>query len=267
METRNLNHAATLLNVTQSTVSARLNSLEDELGQALFQRKKSGAELTAAGFKFERYARLMTDLWRQAKQETALPSKVEYVCNFGCHPDIWTSLGRDFFQHARRLAPNAALSIWQGEQDNLNRWLSTGLIDASLCYSPNILENAVAKVLRHERLILVSNIKRKLMRWDPEYIYVDYGEGFRQKHAAAYPDGDTPMTVFNSPIWALDHLSLNGGSAYLPERMIKKQLLTSQLFQVKDAPEFIQSIYIVSNTEMTKSWKWMPQLLNHLNRE
>jgi len=238
IETRNLNHAARKLNVIQSTVSARLNSLEDELGQALFQRKKSGAELTSAGFKFERYAALMTDLWRQAKQETSLPSEVSYVCNFGCHPELWVGLGDKLFQQVRTDQANIALSIWQGEQDTLASWLNSRLIDVAICYSPTLQENWTAKIFNQDKLILVSSVKRGLMRWDCDYIYVDYGEEFRRAHATTYPDGDTPMTIFSSAQWALDYLLKNGGSAYLPERLIKSQLKSNQLFRVDNAVEF-----------------------------
>ena len=265
IETRNLNHAADRLNVTQSTVSARLNALEDELGQTLFRRKKSGAELTSAGFKLERYARLMTDLWRQAKQETSLPNDVEYVCNFGCHPDIWTGLGKDFFQHVRKLAPNAALSIWQGEHDKLKQWLDTGLIDAAFSYHPVTQSNHLPSVVYKERLVLVSTVKRKLMRWDPNYVYVDYGEEFRRNHAAAYADGDTPMTVFSSPAWALDYLMLNAGSGYLPTGLIEGHLDKKSLYIVDNAPEFSRTIYFLTNPLVTKKWTWLQNLLNNFS--
>ncbi|MDH3604499.1 MAG: LysR family transcriptional regulator, partial [Candidatus Tectomicrobia bacterium] len=74
VETGNLVRAAEHLNVTQSTVTARVSNLEHDLGQRLFHRRKSGAELTTSGFKFQRYAQQMTDLWRQARQETSLPA-------------------------------------------------------------------------------------------------------------------------------------------------------------------------------------------------
>ena len=261
IETRNLNHAADRLNVTQSTVSARLNALEAELGQSLFHRKKSGAELTSAGFKLERYARLMTDLWRQAKQETSLPNEVEYVCNFGCQPDLWSDLGKHLFQHVRQLAPNAALSIWQGQHDKLKQWLATGLIDAAISYNPVTQGNHLPEVLHQERLLLVSTSKRPLMRWDPNYVYVDYGEEFRRKHAAAYADGDTPMTVFGSPAWALDYLMLNGGSGYLPARLIRHHLELKRLHIVDNAPEFTRTIFFVTNPVETAKWAWLPSLI------
>ena len=52
VRTRNLISAAEELNVTQSAVSARLDALEESLGQTLLVRSRKGAKLTKAGFAF-----------------------------------------------------------------------------------------------------------------------------------------------------------------------------------------------------------------------
>jgi DNA-binding transcriptional LysR family regulator len=44
----NFNRAAENLNVTQSTVSARIKAMEDRFGRVLFKRGHSGVELTSA---------------------------------------------------------------------------------------------------------------------------------------------------------------------------------------------------------------------------
>ena len=93
IETGSLIKASEQLNVTQSTVTARLKSLEGEIGQTLINRQKSGVSLTAAGVRFQRYASTITNLWRQARQETSLPDALSTVCNIGCHPDLWPALG------------------------------------------------------------------------------------------------------------------------------------------------------------------------------
>ncbi len=54
LEAGNLNKAAERLHVTQSTVTMRINALEDLLGQKLLVRSKSGVALTNSGFKFKR---------------------------------------------------------------------------------------------------------------------------------------------------------------------------------------------------------------------
>ena len=48
--------AAKRLHVTQSTVSARIQNLESELGARLFVRNRAGASMTAAGQRFLQHA-------------------------------------------------------------------------------------------------------------------------------------------------------------------------------------------------------------------
>jgi DNA-binding transcriptional LysR family regulator len=51
--------AAKRLNVSQTTVSARVRLLESQLGRSLFVRNKAGASLTPAGEQFLRYAQVL----------------------------------------------------------------------------------------------------------------------------------------------------------------------------------------------------------------
>jgi len=265
VETGNLVRAAKKLNVTQSTVTARLKSLEDDLGQRLFHRRKSGAELTSSGFKFQRYAQLMTELWRQARQETSLPTEIEAVCNIGCHIDLWSGLGRTIFDEVRHRYPNTALSAWPGEQTDLDRWLGTGLVDAALCYAPTVHENQTANTLREDRLILVSTKPRKLMRWDRDYVYVDGGEEFRRRHTAAYADSDTPSVTFGCAVWALEYLLEVGGSAYLPERLVRRYVADRTFHVVPEAPEFLRRVYLITNDHAAADWPWLPGLVLRLS--
>ena len=66
-------NASERLFVTQSAVSLRIQRLEDSLGKQLFQRSKSGAELTPAGREFERYALSLVKIWEEARQQIGVP--------------------------------------------------------------------------------------------------------------------------------------------------------------------------------------------------
>lgn len=266
VETGNLNRAAERLNVGQSTVTARLNALEDELGQVLFARRKSGAVLTSAGFKFQRYAQAMTDMWRQAQLETSLPPEIEAVFNFGCHIDLWPQLGRPLFDTVRNGAAKVAVSAWPGEQAELDRWLSSGLVDAALCYSPSLRETWTARPLVDDRLILVSTTPRGLMRSDPAYVYVDCGEDFRRAHAAAYPYADAATTVFGCALWGLEHILAHGGSAYLPERLARAPMRAGRLHAVPGAPQFQRTGFLVVNKVAATQWPWLEAALRKVER-
>lgn len=260
-DTGQLNRAASQLHVTQSTITARLNNLESELGQTLFHRRKSGAELTSAGFRFQRYAQLIKDTWRQAQQEAALPPKIDTTFNLGCHFDLWPALGEQIFELLQDDHPEVAISAWCGEQTDLERWLGNGLIDAALGYSPSVQENRTEYRLCPDRLQLVSTQLRQKTRSDPGYLYVDSGEVFRKSHAASFPDGDIPTVTLGSAVWARDYLLQKGGSGYLPLRLIRQDLQQKILHRVADAPEFDRNIYLVVNDDAAVNWPWLEALL------
>ena len=138
VETGSLVRASQRLHVTQSTVTARLKTLEDELGQRLLNRHKSGTTLTPAGTKLLRYARVMTGLWRQAKYETALPEGLSSVCTFGCDRELWHGPGRAFFNGVVSGHPEMAVSVMQGGARDLETWLAEGMVDVILTYDATL---------------------------------------------------------------------------------------------------------------------------------
>ncbi len=265
VETGSLVRASQRLNVTQSTVTARLKGLEAELGQTLLHRQKSGVALTSSGFKFKRYADAMTGLWRQARQETSLPAGIDSVCNMGCQMDLWPGLGRRLLADIRRDHPATAVSAWPGEQAELDQWIGTGLIDAALTYRPTAHENRTTHALGAERLVLVSTRPGSPMRFDPGYVYVDAGEDFGRRHAEAYADAGTAKISFGSAIWALDYLLDHGGSAYLPERLADPHLGTGALHLIPEAPVFARSTYLITNDAAAGAWPWLPELVGRLS--
>ena len=160
IKTGSLVAASRHLHVTPSTVTARISTLESRLGRQLLHRSKSGATLTSAGFKLQRYAELITQVWRQAHYDVALPPGVEGVCNAGLEFDLWHDVGNRFLDHVRTHAPGIATAIWPGNQRQLQRWLDIGLIDIAFCYVAQAGEEYTSRLLLEDELILVSARRR-----------------------------------------------------------------------------------------------------------
>src|SRR5580698_6470481 len=87
LKARSFNRAADRLCVTQSTVTVRIAALEEQLGQQLFTRDKSGVELTVAGRKFQPYAELLLQTWQHAQQELALSAGQSAMFSLGLCSD------------------------------------------------------------------------------------------------------------------------------------------------------------------------------------
>ena len=73
-ETGNFVKAADQLNITQSTVSARIKALEQQMSCRLFVRNKAGASLTNAGRRFRKHAELLVRTVEQAQHAVGLPT-------------------------------------------------------------------------------------------------------------------------------------------------------------------------------------------------
>lgn len=260
LETGSLARASGRLHVGQSTVTARLQKLEEEIGQNLFQRNKSGVMLTAAGLKFRRYAEAMTDLWQQARQETSMPAGISSVCNLGCDIDLWSEIGRGLLGRIHREHPDTALSAWPGKYDELDQWLATGLIDAALTHHPIIRDRMRVYELASESLVLVSTRADAPIRFDPGYVYVDAGGDFGRRHAAAYADAGIAKVSFGCSVWALDFLLDRGGSAYLPERIALPWCENGRLFRLVEAPVFTRNTYLTTNETVAEGWPWFGNL-------
>lgn len=252
----NLNRAAERLNITQSTVTTRINALEAELGQQLLVRNRSGTQVTAAGFKFQRYAEMLVQTWKQARHEISLPKAFESACTIACHFDLWEGAVEAWCNSMREKNPQVALSIWPGEHADINRWLDSGLVDAAMVFDVQPRSAWSAQALMEDQLIQVATRKRDVMRWDPDYVYVDHGADFRRQHAAAYPVEETAAVSFGHSVWALQYILKHGGSGYLPVRIIEDHLAAGRLYRVNGAVSFVRAAYLVSNDSVTRDWPW-----------
>lgn len=264
VETGSLVRASQKLHVTQSTITARLRTLEDELGQTLLNRQKSGTTLTPAGTKLLRYARIMTGLWRQATYETNLPAGLESVCNFGCDRELWHFLGRSFFNGVIEGRPDIAVSAQQGNARDLEEWLAAGLVDVILTYESVARGSQTAHALPPEELALYSNRPGTPMRADPMYVFVDHGDDYRRQHDEIYHDAGIARLSFNSSWWALQHMLDQGGSAYLPRALARPHIAAERLWPVEGAPVFIRKKYFIVNDNAAQNWSWFRPLIDRL---
>ena len=73
--------AADRLYVSQSTVSTRIHTLEDQLGCVLFVRNKAGTTLTSAGRQFQLHAATLVRKIEQARHDIGIPKAWLYA---GC---------------------------------------------------------------------------------------------------------------------------------------------------------------------------------------
>lgn len=245
VETGNFGKAADQLYVTQSTVSSRIKTLEDELGQPLFVRSKAGATLTRAGNTFKRSAEALIQVWERARQEIALPSGASSLLAIGAQFTLWERLLVKWIPWIRSAIPDLAIRSELGTSEGLMHQMIDGLLDMAIMYTPQTRPGLVVERLLEEHLVLVSTDPNGKGPSDPGYVYIDWGPEFRTAHSNQFPAMDTPMlSVSHGPL-ALQHILNDGGSGYFPMRSVRHLITERRLHYITPSPEFVRPVYII----------------------
>jgi DNA-binding transcriptional LysR family regulator len=76
-----------------------------------------------------------------------------------------------------------------------------------------------------------------------DYIYVDWGLSFALDHRRTFPDAPESMTRVSHAKMAMEYITSLGGSAYLPRRMVGRDVELGLLHEIPDAPVFVRQAY------------------------
>ncbi len=242
--------AAERLFVTQSTVSSRIQSLEEQLGCRLFVRNKAGTTLTTAGRQFQKHAVTLMRTVEQARQDLGVPQGFRASLTVGGRFGIWEDLLLNWLPVMRAHAPDIAIRAEVGFEDELMLGLVDGRIDIAVMYTPQSRPGLSVEPLLEEELILVlAESSEDGLPMTPDYVYIDWGQEFRAKHAASFPDFTGPGLTANIGWLGLQHILAHGGSGYFPRRLVETKLASGLLTEVADAPRFRLPAYVVYPTD------------------
>src|SRR3546814_1116249 len=103
------------LHVTQSTVSARIHTLEDQLGCTLFVRNKAGTTLTPAGRQFQRHASTLVRTVEQARHDVGIPRGFRAALTVGGRFGLWEQFLLRWLPLMRESAPDISVRAEIGQ--------------------------------------------------------------------------------------------------------------------------------------------------------
>lgn len=241
--------AARRLHITQSTVSARIRALEEQLGSRLFVRNKAGATLTPAGRQFLKHAATLIRTVEHARQDAGITRGYRGVLTVGARFALWVEVLLRWLPGMRELAPDISVRGEIGHEDVLMMRLVERSMDIGLMYTPESRPGLTVEFLLEEKLILVSTDPAAGEMPGEGYVYVDWGPEFHAKHSITFPDFGTPALVVDIAWLGLQHMLNFGGSGYFPERLVRSYLDSGTLSPVRGAPSFTLPGYMVYPTD------------------
>lgn len=252
VEAGSFKRAAERLNVTQSTVSMRVKSLEEQLGRVLFQRSRAGLSLTPAGLQLQRHVPTLLQLWQRARQEIALPAHFQATLSIGGLFSLWDRLLLRWLPWMRKAAPSVALRAEVGTSDILMHDVLAGRLDIVVLYSPQSRAGLVIEQLLEERLVMVETPGASEL--PGSYVFVDWGPEFLAAHSRSFPDRPTPPVTVSLGALGLGYILENGGSGYFPLRVVRPHLADGRLRLIEGAPRFGRPAYVVYPAGRTEEW-------------
>lgn len=239
------------LHLTQSTVSARIKRLEDELGTRLFIRNRSGASLTLAGKRFLDYAKRLVLTADQARDELGMPERYHDSIRIGGRIALWEGFLPRWVGWMRQQAADVVIRSEIGFEEDLMNRLIEGSLDIGLMYTPRHSPGLIVEHLFDENLILVSSRNDDTGPGE-DYVYIEWGPNFYAQHAQSYPNLEGTSQIANIGWLGVQLLLENGGSCFLPARMAESFIASGRLHRVANSPEYNHPAYIVYQRDSDK---------------
>lgn len=130
-DTGSLAAAASVVNITPSAVSQQIQTLEGELGVALFDRTKRPLQLNAKGEEFVRAARVIVQTMTETRMIIS-GGRTAGVLNFGAIRTVSTHLVPEAFVEMRARFPELTFEMTVGMSEGLVANVAAGRLDAAL---------------------------------------------------------------------------------------------------------------------------------------
>ncbi len=247
-ETRNFNRSAERLQVTQSTVSARVRALERQLGCRLFQRSRSGTQLTTAGLRFEPHARALRLSWVEARQAVRQTEASALTLRIGIQHDLLENHIADWAAALRAALPGSSFYVEADYSIQTCREVMDGGLDLGIIYTPVAHPDLHFETLGEVRYRMISTETTRLPDVGSErYILPNYSPAFTRTHASLLPMLSAGTVSSGQAAVIRGLLLALGGSTYLPEETATELAATGVARIVADAPWIGQPVFAVLN--------------------
>lgn len=245
VDTGSFIEAARKMHLTQSTVSARIRTLEYHLDKELFERSKTGATLTGAGEQFRRHALALVRVWQHAQMEVSGSDRHRDRLSVGAPMSLWDGFLLRWISWLRTNIPDIAVSATAQLPNVVTQGMLEGKLDMAIVYQPMQYAGLVCEHLFDEEFILVTSVRSGARRNAYDYVVLDWGPDFELEHAAENPDALNPDLSLDIGTIGVDYLLSNPATGYCPRRLVRQHLARGRLRALQRARKFSYPVYVV----------------------
>lgn len=241
----NFNKAAEVLNCAQSTISAQVKSLEEEIGELLFKRIKKRVVLTEAGEKMLFYANKLLSMEEEALADISSKKNPTGTIRLMVPESIAANYFPALLQEFLFAYPTINFDISNCSQSGLESELRSESVDLAFLFSESAdFLNLNSEKIFWEKLVVISSPKNPLA--DKKNVdATDFHSQtlFLPKAGCGYglllrqllnTDITKPASIVEfTSIEAIKKCVMNGtGIAVLPKKSIQKEIHSKQIVEL-----------------------------------
>lgn len=246
VETRSFHRTADRLEITQSTVSARVQVLEAAIGARLFTRSRAGTDLTTEGLKFLPHARGLRHAWTEAQRSVAPSGDQAVSLRIGIQHDLAAGRIAGWVGAFRKALNDCAFYIEPDYSVQMCEDAARGVLDYAIVYSPQAQPDLhFASVGDVTYRLISSNGTKRAELAASGYIRASYSPAFDTTHAAALPEMSATPYASGQDSAVSGLLQAMGGAAFVLDRTAKQLIESGKFAAVTDVEPISQPAYAV----------------------
>ncbi len=246
VETRSFHRTGERLEITQSTVSARLQVLETAVGARLFSRSRAGTQLTTEGLKFHPHARALRHAWTEAQRSVAPSGTAAVSLRIGIQHDLAAGRIGNWVAAFRRALPDCAIYIEPDYSAQMCQDIAKGALDFAIVFSPQPQPDLHFASVGEVTYNLISSVGDTRAALKPEsYIRASYAAAFDAAHAQALPEMSATPFASGQEAAVAALLQSMGGAGFVLDRTAGPMIESAKFTAVTDVEPITQPVYVV----------------------
>ncbi|URZ14511.1 LysR family transcriptional regulator [Clostridium felsineum] len=160
VENNGFTRAAEDLGYAQSTITAHIKMLEEELGQSLFDRLGKKIVITSFGRELLPYAREMLKIYREINNISKNAEEVKGELVIGAGESLSIYRLDKILRKYKEKYPKVSIVLKNSTCSDLRKRLYSGEFDVIFTIEPNIQDdNLVIKKLKEEKMVMIYSTK------------------------------------------------------------------------------------------------------------
>lgn len=232
-ETRNFTKAAEILHIAQSTITARIRSLEQQIGKQLLLRNNKQVTLTRAGELFVPYAERLNELVQVSMETILLEDRFTDKLVIGGPSSIWNYTFHTEILNFKSSYPEIALDLMAHTNENTIQKVIDGTIDIGIVYSKPRHPMVEYELLQEDYFVLVGRkdfdtIDLNSLRGG-NFLFLDWGKPFMTWFNEIVGPHFIPAFKINQTALVVNYLKSGDYFGFVPKSFVAPYLKDGEL--------------------------------------